>query len=299
MHRYPPPFTLCLLQRAFPLDSRTVWVEQQHVKSICLPKENLPLGPGEYNPKPFDRNICTPFVGKRELFASDYKPFNSSVWSADISQGRNGRRLGSKCGSRNALGGVSRSDHVTIFHDNDTRQPLDPKLRFCETVGPTLPHEPLLDSVKYDGRHRAPSLHLDKDKRTRFKDPEPMKEYDPNYNSKHISKRAKQQFVPKVGHQNPFNVEDDFEPHVSKGGPMSEVEKVSWSPKLKRERPNEKLKFDSSCYQRVQVPDILRPSEINRRVKKNTFFKMLTTPIQYNSKNIGTSIDTRRFHGEI
>lgn len=272
-------------------------MEQQHVHSIVLPKENLPLGPGEYNPKLLDRNICTPFVGKRELFPSDYKPFMSSVWSADISEGRGKRQHG----SLNSLGG-SRSDYVTIFHDNDKRVPLDPKLRFCETPGPSLTHEPLLDSLKYDGRHKAPAVHLDRNKSARFKDPEPLKEYDPQHQSLHLVKRTKEQFVPKVGHLNPFlPVSEVYEPHINKGGPMfesSEEENSLWKPKNNWNKPTHKLKFDSSCYDKAAAPDIIRPSEINRRVKKDIFFRMMTTPVHYNSKQIGTNIDTKRFHGQ-
>lgn len=221
----------------------------------------------------------------------------SSLWSTDISDSRSPNRFGNKHGSSNSLGG-QRSDHVTIFHENGIRQPLDPKLRFCETPGPSLTHEPILDSIKYDGRHRAPSTYLDKNKSSRFADPEPLKEYDPKHNSLHIVKRTKEQFVPKVGHKNPFpGVNEDQRPHIAKGGPMYNTEKETTPWKLKK--PTYNLKFDASCYNTVKVPDIIRPSEINRRIKKDAFFRMMTTPVQYNSQQIGTKIDTRRFRGEI
>jgi hypothetical protein len=289
-------------QRAFGLDSRTVWVEQQMVRSVCLPKENLPLGPGEYNPKnpTFDRNISTPFVGKRELFPSDYKPFMSSVWSAEVSEG--GRHQSGRHGDKGKSLGGSRSDHRTVFHDNDMRQPLDPNQRFCETPGPTLGHGHILDSTnKSDGRYKAHTIHLDKNKSARFTDPEPVNEYDPQYGSKHLVRRTKEQFVPKVGHLNPFPAsEDDYRPHMGKGGPMAaETEPDNNYKATKWDQPKHKLKFDSSCYARKEVPDIIRPSEINRRVKKDQFFRMLTTRIDYDSKSIGTSVDTRRFRGDI
>lgn len=296
-----------IIQRAFALDSRTVWVEQQHVHSVCMPKENLPLGPGEYNPKQFDRNICTPFVGKRELFPSDYKPFMSSVWSAELGGdhvGRRGKR-GEVSPERHPLGG-SRSDFASVFHDNDKRQPLDPSLRFCETPGPTLGHDPVLETVKYDGRYKAPSIYLDKNTSARFKEIEPMKEYDPHHNSTHLVKRTKEQFVPKIGHINPFPPFDDgYQPHQSKGGPMAPEEKKDnehkkWKPACNWTTKNKHgMKFDASCYAKKEVPDIIRPSEINRRVKKDQFFRMLTTPVQYDSKSIGTAVDTRRFRGDI
>ena len=275
-------------------------MEQQHVGKVCFPKENLPLGPGEYNPRLPDRNICTPFVGKRELFPADYKPFMSSVWSSEISEGKYWKK-GQK-GERYPLGG-SRADFASVFHDNETRQPLDSKLRFCETPGPTLTHEPLLDSLKYDGRHKAHAVLLEKDRVERFKDCEPLKEYDPQHNSLHLVKRTKETFVPKVGHKNPFpSVTEEYQPHKSKGGPMStqEDDEEKWKPKLTWDKPNKlNLKFDSSCYQKKEVPDIIRPTEINRRVKKDQFLKMMMTPIRYDSQAIGTSIDTRRFRGEV
>lgn len=236
-----------------------------------------------------------------------YKPFNSSIWSEGIDgEGSSKRnRRGAAAGSPNGLNSLSgkRSDFVTIFHEHDERQPLDPKLRFCETVGPTLPHEPILDALKYDGRHKAPSIHLDKDNTRRFKEPKKLLEYDPNHNSQHIVRRSKVTFTPKVGHKNPFHAEDDYQPHVPKGEPMferpEEMELSEWKPSIRTKTIAERnnLRFDASCYAKKDVPDIIRPSEINRLVKKDMFFRMLTTPVQYKTKEIGTSIDTRRFRG--
>ena len=72
------------------MDSRTVWVEQQHVGNstikLCFPRENLPLGPGEYTPKypAKELNVSTPYIGRRDIF-QEYQP-NNSAWSSKFSE---------------------------------------------------------------------------------------------------------------------------------------------------------------------------------------------------------------------
>ncbi len=286
------------MQRAFALDSRTVWVEQQHVNAmkLCLPRENLPLGPGEYTPKLFERNISTPYIGKREIFEG-YQP-SGSAWSSKISSSNRSNHSSQKT----LLG--HRSDNVTVFHEHDIRQPFDPKLRFCETPAPSLTHDPILYSQPVSGGHKVIKVEFGKSEKERFSAPDQengRRVYDPKYDSQHLKPRLKlgQQSI--VGHKNPFEpMVDKYKPHVSKGGPMSPSEEhADWRPKCQWKGPTEtgQIIFDASSYQHEKVPDKLCPSRINKETKANVFRQMLMTPIAYRSKPIGTEIRTQRFRG--
>eukprot|EP01041_Mallomonas_annulata_P012368 gene12368-26016_t len=51
-------------RRAFPLDSRMVWVEQLLVHDIPVPKDNLSLGPGQYHPQGAQGNVSSIIFGR-------------------------------------------------------------------------------------------------------------------------------------------------------------------------------------------------------------------------------------------
>lgn len=52
-----------LSRRAFAPDTRAVWVESQLVGETLVPRDNLPLGPGEYHIDKIGRHISTPKLG--------------------------------------------------------------------------------------------------------------------------------------------------------------------------------------------------------------------------------------------
>lgn len=44
-----------------------VWVEQVMVNDSLVPRDNLPLGPGEYNARVPERHISTPSLGSKRF----------------------------------------------------------------------------------------------------------------------------------------------------------------------------------------------------------------------------------------
>lgn len=155
-------------RRAFPLDSRTVWVEQQIIQQVLIPRDNMVLGPGEYTPKILERNISTPALGKFRTPADSFRPFSSST-----SRSRNGSPTRSPEMIRNVIDQVrrdsldgsintwnssiaqslasNRTEYTTIFHNHDDRNPFDPKNHFTETPDPYLSQDTIYAAKKHDG----------------------------------------------------------------------------------------------------------------------------------------------------
>jgi len=147
-------------RRAFALDSRTVWVEQQIVKDMIISSENASLGPGEYKPglRPeMTRHISTPSLGRRSM-ADHFHPFRSSISRGGGSP--TGKIRGGVMtpysitaeGSMDSLGSLgARSsasrESATIFNDHDRRQPY--RLR-AETPGSYLGPEDILNPTHFD-----------------------------------------------------------------------------------------------------------------------------------------------------
>ncbi|RYH00571.1 hypothetical protein EON65_49140 [archaeon] len=136
-------------RRAFSLDSRAVWVEQQLIHQVLLPRDNLPLGPGEYSPVLPSRHVSSPALGKfREPvdfvrhMASRRKKRSNSPPNRPVSPHTNGNY-------------PENTEYKTIFHSHDIRQPFDPKLRFCETPAPLLAHSDALKSTTIEGTKEA------------------------------------------------------------------------------------------------------------------------------------------------
>lgn len=151
-------------RRAFPLDSRSVWIEQQNVHGVLFARDNFPLGPGEYSPTKMQRHISTPSLAPRDHF---------QLFSAG-----GGRRTGGNSLSgtlpNNGTGGfghthphnrtASRStetstvlqdvEYRTMFHDHHSRNPLDYKNRHTATPGPFMTHSnPSVGSITNDGKY--------------------------------------------------------------------------------------------------------------------------------------------------
>ena len=134
-------------KRAFPLDSRTVWVEQQIVRNCIVARDNFPLGPGEYSPSlPVRKHVSTPKLGKRSKI-TPYLSFNSGLNRESVTETVIPFSKSISTSNYENNDNIMR-DHMTIFHEHNTRQPLDPKLRFCATPGPSLEQDSILGPTK-------------------------------------------------------------------------------------------------------------------------------------------------------
>ena len=81
-----------LSRRAFRLDSRTTWVEQQHSTKggvrCNVARDNFPLGPGEYNPDASYRakHTSTPKLGWRPMQIDNFIPWRAACHSIKLTE---------------------------------------------------------------------------------------------------------------------------------------------------------------------------------------------------------------------
>jgi hypothetical protein len=293
-------------RRAFPLDSRTVWIEQQIVHQVLLPKDNLAVGPAEYSPKILERHITTPVLGKFRGPADHFRGFKST----------NSLRSNSPQSRRSVSPKVreERSEYSTIFHDHDIRQPLDPKLRFCPTPGPYLSQDPALTSTSVYGVSEVHNTsdfgHHDIPFGDRMKYKTALPDYNVNYDSLQVKKapilttipKSKRIHIPKKGDP-PCPLESDHRERPRSSSPkrsqsppyrpnksMGEMSVLEWRcslvklPKLKTREPP-KIHFMTQSYKREKkkMPVMLTPKVVKERARVNLFEHILAIPRSHRS----------------
>ena len=195
-----------LTRRAFNIDSRTVWVEQQNIKDMIIPKDNFPLGPGEYSPSfPAERHISTPKLGSNRRLIDQFLPFKSRI-VRDDSTIIDVPFSKSKSYSTDFK---SRGDQMTIFHDHSTRQPLDPNKRFCKTPGCELPLDSLLGPIPTsDGLKKPTQVVFSKYEAERNPTRKALPSYDIKYDSDVLKKTTALGTIPKATRFREMMIED-------------------------------------------------------------------------------------------
>lgn len=309
-------------RRAFPLNSRAVWVEQQLVHQLLLPRDNLSLGPGEYSPVIPSRHITTPVLGKlREPV--DY------IRAASASRSPNRRSISPPSSARQQKSVLGKSDaeFKTIFHNSDERQGLDPKLRFCETSGPSLPHDEVLRSVSVLGVNEVHKTVQMQDSSTsdRFPVKQALPVYDIKYDSNHVRSRIqnggfgkdkriyipfkddpiqqqvqqeRQQYLQEQQQQQPNSANGEQRTMMDSPGRRSvspDSKKTFRSitearcslvrlPKVKT-NPKPKFIFDDSSYQsrKLAKPLDLNPALVNKKAYVHLFDKYMIIPHKHKS----------------
>lgn len=301
-------------RRAFALDSRTVWVEQQILKqnNIIVAKDNFVLGPGEYNAKILERHIFTPVLGGSKRSADFFIPFRNDLHirspTCKGSPSRSNVNI-NKCRSE-----VSLRDFSSIFHDNDKRQPLDPKNGFCPTPGPYCSQDSVLKMVKTDGVFATKSA-IQYDLITtpvpfgeRCPTRTALPDYEPHYDSvqlKPVAKfgtfnKEKRIYIPSAESQKARSCSPNEEREsttskrrilidnnhqLRKDVSVFEARCNSVPlPKLKY-RAKQVLVFDASSYQKSCKPLDLNPKLVNNEAKVNVYGKLMSIPRKHQSSH--------------
>jgi hypothetical protein len=299
-------------RRAFALDSRTVWVEQQLVNSTVVARDNLVLGPGEYNVKLMDRHVSTPSLGgpKRGI---DFMPsFQSDLRTRTASSKGSPSRVRSPVKQGLTGSSFELRDFSTSFHEHDTRQPFDPKNGFCPTPGSYLAHTPVLKMVRHDGvcetkstlpfGPNAPS--------ERVPTRQALPDYDPNFDSPQLRPattlgsfhKAKRIYIPSakdskpgeepylVGERSPVRSPQGQRNSPDKEQKMSVFQmrcSLVPMPKLKHRSPPV-LIFDASSYkdERISKPLGLTPKQVNAKAQVHLYDKILAIPRRHQSTGV-------------
>jgi hypothetical protein len=301
-------------RRAFALDSRTVWVEQQIRHQVLLPRDNFVLGPGEYSLRHVERNVSTPAIGKYRTPADHFRPFRSSTindrsQSPSTSPQRNGIGESSQCASSFES---EHSEYTTIFHNHDRRTPFDPKSNFTSTPGSYVGPEGVFEHISVDGKNRVKhGLVFGPNnvpvERTIVKPALPS--YDVQYDSPQIKPMPKLGSFPTTKRiQIPTNEEmkvsfhssqeqsdlgESFNQHRPSTAEVAQRTGLTLFqvrcnlvplPKLKTRAPP-KLLFDGSCYhkKRLAEPIQLTRKIIDKQAQVDVFTKIIAIPRQHKS----------------
>lgn len=186
--------------RAYPMDSRAVWVEQQHVKAenFVVARDNLPIGPGDYSPNgsgTLNRHISTPSLGHGSV--GNFKPADHPTVvkpGESLAQSSLTSHYGKEINETYSIVEdinlqKEKTEFRTVFHDYDRRQPLDPNKKFTKTPGSYLKPEPITDTVLFTGKYKAPGFTFNSDylpdyKYSRNNVQPALPIYDVNYDSK-------------------------------------------------------------------------------------------------------------------
>ena len=139
-------------------------MEQQLVRgSTIVPKDNLVIGPSEYDVKIPQRHISTPVLGKH---GGHFSPFKSklSVRTPNGGSSRPFSRGSSppKSASYPKRNSLDNREFNTVYHSHDERQPFDPKSNVTPTPGPYLGQNEMLKKIDQDGTHATKkTVHYD------------------------------------------------------------------------------------------------------------------------------------------
>jgi hypothetical protein len=292
-------------RRAFALDSRAVWIEQQIRHQILIPKDNLSIGPAEYSPTAVKRHVSTPLLGKYNGPADHFRSFQSSMQLCTP---------GSRSKSMRSDKGINESfdqeGFRTIFHNHDMRNPLDPKLQFCQTPGPYLTHGSALETVSVDGlRTVKDTVRFGRNDipfgaRTPIR--QALPDYNVNFDSQQLRPQPRLTSFPKSKRETlPARRAADGESNVSGVSSSSRIRSESPLhyadssenmtvfqqrcsmvplPKLRTRKPPT-LIFDSSSYKRSKskMPDLLTPNVVKKKAKVDLFHHLLAIPKQHRS----------------
>lgn len=311
-------------RRAFPLNSRSSWVEQQHYKGSVVYRDNLVLGPAEYSPtnRHNSRHVGTPTLSQRSRVSlvDAFNPFGSKLSMATPGRvgGGAGHNSYSIVDDAQLLPGQAyfdRQESATIFHDHDRRMGTDPHRRFCPTPGASLPHDSLLLTRSISGISVPATVHFGPDDVPFGDRAGPVKpagpcyspDYDSKYNSKYvklskISPSARKTFAD-MDQLNALKRDQPDSPVIAKlradaraSSPPTSLLRANIKPSpvrmpILRTRKPPALSFDHSCYHAKALSTVeLNPAAIDRLAKVGLFNSIMTTKRQYDSATLPSKI---------
>ena len=233
-------------RRVFPLDSRAVWIESQNVKSFILPRENLCLGPGEYNPGLINNHVSSYAYKPRvfqELSGESYDLDDVSLAS---------KRARSRRHSKNQ----------NICDKSD----VDDDSSFSQYHA----HQPLLEAMASDGKRKvATPVFIGSYPNDRIAVTQALPDYDVNYNSSQIRPRTTLGLINRV-----------YERGVKKLYSSLDKKKPSIKMPILKSRQQQKIQFDVSSYDHAKqmsrneessrITDI-NPKLLNDKIKFKIF----------------------------
>lgn len=311
------PIDLTATRRAFALDSRTVWVEQQIVMNGIVSKDNLFVGPMDYDPHIPERHVPVTTIARPKTVDTFHPYRGNTGGSAGLSKRGSGKLKTKKKKKsdyqeplgdiRGTLGANSRSEYVTPFSDHDKRMPIDPSRRYYITDKPALPVDPFLHSRFHCDGARGPVqsgsvIGKDNTERLRVKPAMPQSDSVYHTDTPLVNKRPIHgKIYPEAVTKNPPQKYDKASQEARAEKKAEEEAKGVVAGHKTVERPPMRLRkqpvleFDASCYQlnKKEGGVNMTPQLSKNKAKVNVFQGMITTKLGYKSKKIESPLAER------
>lgn len=272
-------------------------MEQQIVRSCILPRDNLYIGPGEYDVRPPTSHITSP-VMQPPYTADDFHPFRGNTTGSNRRYRGKQRRPYTISSD---LGGLSASkvEFASIFHDHNQRMGLDPSNRHHISQAPMLPQDDILLATLHDGKKKPVAVIMEKQKYQRPPLVMANPDANPNFNTEAVMPKPKFGVLAKGERKPVFPDYQDFSmpgrEAISPVRPPSN--RSTFKPKRTHKYPETlpKLQFDASCYQKTRKPPpvALTPNYINSQAKINIFKSSVLKPRSYKSKLLPSALGQR------
>ena len=172
------------------------------MKSCILPRDNLYLGPGEYDVRPPTSHITSP-VMQPPYTADDFHPFRGSTTGSTRAYRGKQRRPYT---ISTDFGGLSNSrvEFASVFHDHDQRMAIDPSRRNFISQTPLLPQDDILHSRAHDGNKKPAGVVIASQKYERPPTRDANPDADPNFNTDTVVPRLKGGLIAKSKRENCF-----------------------------------------------------------------------------------------------
>jgi hypothetical protein len=283
------------------LDSRTVWVEQQISKSCIFPRENLYLGPGEYDPHLPESHVASPIIRPSCVSAGNDHPLRSHGAHQKTDRKRTPYQLSTD------LGGLScsRSEFASLFHDHDQRIAIDPSRRYYVSQQPFLPQDNFLAPILHDGRKKPGGSVIASQEYQRPPLKIALPEYDPQYDSSQLGHQPKYGSVPKTQRPELFGTPVDYSlpegtvcqraKTPAKNNSFTPIRRKVKTPTPLKSVPKLSTVFNTSCYdsRRKAAPPTLTPSYVNQQARVKVFSQAVLRPQSYQSQHVPSALGDR------
>ena len=290
--------------RQFELGGRAGWIESHHVEfrenTFTVARDGIiSIGPADYSPAEVRRHVSTPNLGGSQSHILKLLPTSFGEKS----------RLSPRHGSPKQAWD-NRVEQPTIFHDYQTRQPIDVSKRYCVTPSSSLVDNSVFEKVSSSGKRILHKIDFTKEPRFFKTYPDLVVEFhDVKYDSKHLKKKTTLGVIPKARRLpiklSEFDVVDEDHYRAEHESKMTAVsgEPQSFStaalplspikrPKLKQRYTGPKIVLDSSCYSNMKK-DLhfeISPGTIAKVVPKNMFGSILAVPKRHKSRAVSHSL---------
>lgn len=288
--------------RQFEIGSRAGWIESHHVEfrenTFTVARDGLiSIGPADYSPAEIRRHVSTPNLGGSQSRILKLLP---------TSFGEKSRLSPPRHGSPKQAWN-NRLEQPTIFHDYQTRQPIDVSKRFCITPSSSLVDNSVFEKISPSGKRILHKIDFTKERRFFKTYPDLVVEFhDVKYDSKQLKKKTPLGVIPKarrlpiklsefdVGNESHYRTEHESKiAAVSSEAQSSSTTQMPLSP-IKRPIVKQKytgpvIVLDSSCYSNMKK-DLhfeISPGTIAKVVPKNIFGSILAVPKRHKSRTVG------------